>query len=79
MAAFGYTGMIMSAMGRILAVNLHGLQAPWGRLVLQKSSIPVSVLEWRPENAKHPHQWEFGIIRVVEIPEMVFNIFSIYI
>lgn len=65
----------MSATGRILEV-LYGLQAQWGRLVPQKSSIPVSVLKCRPENAKHPHQWEFGIIRVVEISEMVFEDFE---
>lgn len=31
MTAFEYTGMIMSAMGSILAVNLYGLKASWGR------------------------------------------------
>jgi hypothetical protein len=68
--------MNMPAMCRISAVNLYGLQAPWGRLVLQEFSIPVSVLKWRAENAKHPLHWEIGIIRVFEISEMLFNSFE---
>lgn len=74
-----YRWMIMSAMGRILAIDLYVLQPPWGRLVLQKSSIPVSVLSRRAEIAKHPLQGQIGIIRVAEISEMLLDTFQVYI